>query len=165
MLFSSITFLYLFLPFTILLYFFVPQKGRNLVLLAMSLLFYAWGEPVYVLLMLAQIVISYVLLWFVDRFRGRKSSRNILYSVCSFAVCGIILLQIFSVFYGCGVWHQDKDDRASNRDFVLHISDCKLLCRRVPRQGSAAEKSCHLCGLCDAVSAIGSRADCALQRD
>lgn len=74
MLFSSITFLYLFLPFTILLYFFVPQKGRNLVLLAMSLLFYAWGEPVYVLLMLAQIVISYVLLWFVDRFRGRRAA-------------------------------------------------------------------------------------------
>ncbi|MDE6362906.1 MAG: MBOAT family protein [Lachnospiraceae bacterium] len=75
MLFSSITFLYLFLPFTILLYFFVPQKGRNFVLLVMSLLFYAWGEPVYVLLMLVQIVISYVLLWFVDRFRGRGAAR------------------------------------------------------------------------------------------
>lgn len=74
MLFSSITFLYVFLPFTILLYFFVPQKGRNFVLLVMSLLFYAWGEPVYVLLMLAQIVISYVLLWFVDRFRGKRAA-------------------------------------------------------------------------------------------
>ena len=74
MLFSSITFLYLFLPFTILLYFFVPQKGRNFVLFVMSILFYAWGEPVYVLLMLAQIVISYVLLWFVDRFRGRRAA-------------------------------------------------------------------------------------------
>ena len=43
MLFSSITFLYVFLPFTILLYFFVPQKGRKFVLLVISLLFYAWG--------------------------------------------------------------------------------------------------------------------------
>ena len=51
MLFSSITFLYFFLPATIFLYFASPQKGRNLVLLVMSLLFYAWGEPVYVLLM------------------------------------------------------------------------------------------------------------------
>ncbi len=75
MLFSSITFLYLFLPFTILFYFFVPQKGRNFVLFVMSLLFYAWGEPVYVLLMLAQIVISYVLLWLVDRYRGKKAAR------------------------------------------------------------------------------------------
>ncbi len=74
MLFSSITFLYLFLPLTIIFYFFVPQKGKNLVLLVMSLLFYAWGEPVYVLLMLAQIVISYVLLWFVDRFRERRAA-------------------------------------------------------------------------------------------
>lgn len=74
MLFSSITFLYLFLPFTILLYFLVPQKGKNFVLLVMSLLFYAWGEPVYVLLMLAQIVMSYVLLWFVDRYRERRAA-------------------------------------------------------------------------------------------
>ncbi len=74
MLFSSITFLYLFLPFTILLYFLVPQKGKNFVLLVMSLLFYAWGEPVYVLLMFVQIVISYVLLWFVDRYRERRAA-------------------------------------------------------------------------------------------
>ena len=97
--------------------------------------------------------------------QGKKSSRDILYSVCSFAVCGIILLQIFSVFYGCGVWYQDKDDRAANRYFVLYVSDCQLLCGRVPRQGSTAEKSCHLCSVCDAVSTAGSRADCALQRD
>lgn len=44
MLFSSITFLYFFLPATIFLYFASPQKGRNLVLLVMSLLFYAWGS-------------------------------------------------------------------------------------------------------------------------
>lgn len=74
MLFSSITFLYLFLPFTILFYFLVPQKGKNFVLLVMSLLFYAWGEPVYVLLMFVQIVISYVLLWFVDRYRERRAA-------------------------------------------------------------------------------------------
>lgn len=67
MLFSSITFLYFFLPVTIFLYFASPQKGRNLVLLVMSLLFYAWGEPVYVLLMAAQIAVSYVLLWLADR--------------------------------------------------------------------------------------------------
>lgn len=91
MLFSSITFLYVFLPFTILLYFFVPQKGRNFVLLVMSLLFYAWGEPVYVLLMLAQIVISYVLLWFVDRFRGRRAA----------GICYIlsVLLPFAALFY------------------------------------------------------------------
>lgn len=74
MIFSSITFLYFFLPATIFLYFASPQKGRNVVLLVMSLLFYAWGEPVYVLLMVAQIVVSYVLLWLVDRFRERRAA-------------------------------------------------------------------------------------------
>lgn len=67
MLFSSITFLYFFLPVTIFLYFAAPQKGRNFVLFVMSVLFYAWGEPVYVVLMLAQIVVSYVLLRLSDR--------------------------------------------------------------------------------------------------
>ena len=75
MLFSSITFLYFFLPATIFLYFASPQKGRNLVLLVMSLLFYAWGEPVYVLLMAAQIAVSYVLLWLADRSGGRGAAR------------------------------------------------------------------------------------------
>lgn len=75
MIFSSITFLYFFLPATIFLYFASPQKGRNAVLLVMSLLFYAWGEPVNVLLMLAQIIVSYALLWLADRFRDRRAAR------------------------------------------------------------------------------------------
>ncbi|MDE6620770.1 MAG: MBOAT family protein [Lachnospiraceae bacterium] len=74
MLFSSITFLYFFLPATIFLYFASPQKGRNFVLFVVSLLFYAWGEPVYVLLMLVQIAVSYALLWLVDRFRGQRAA-------------------------------------------------------------------------------------------
>ncbi|MDE6916781.1 MAG: MBOAT family protein [Lachnospiraceae bacterium] len=74
MLFSSITFLYLFLPVTILLYFAMPHRGRNLVLLAASLLFYAWGEPVNVLLMLLQIVVTYVLLWLAERCRDKRAA-------------------------------------------------------------------------------------------
>lgn len=75
MLFSSITFLYIFLPLTVFLYFFVPQKGRNFILFVMSVLFYAWGEPVYVLLMLAQIAISYVLVWLMTSFREKRAGR------------------------------------------------------------------------------------------
>lgn len=91
MLFSSITFLYLFLPAAIFLYFAAPQKGRNLVLFVMSLLFYAWGEPMYVLLMLAQIVVSYVLLWLVDRFRERRAAR-VVYILS-------VLLPFMALFY------------------------------------------------------------------
>ena len=53
MLFSSLPFLYLFLPLCVLLYFLMPSiRAKNAVLLVFSLVFYAWGEPVYVLLML-----------------------------------------------------------------------------------------------------------------
>ena len=53
MLFSSLPFLYLFLPLCVLFYFLMPSiRAKNAVLLVFSLVFYAWGEPVYVLLML-----------------------------------------------------------------------------------------------------------------
>ncbi len=50
MVFSSITFLFTFLPLTLLLYFMVPKFLKNTVLFIMSLIFYAWGEPIYVVL-------------------------------------------------------------------------------------------------------------------
>ena len=59
MLFSSIPFLYYFLPGVLILYFLVPRGLRNGLLLLASLLFYAWGEPRYVLLMIAAILLFY----------------------------------------------------------------------------------------------------------
>lgn len=59
MLFSSITFLYYFLPIVLLLYYAVPVKMKNLVLFLASLIFYAWGEPKYVFLMLLSVAIGY----------------------------------------------------------------------------------------------------------
>jgi alginate O-acetyltransferase complex protein AlgI len=60
MLFSSITFIILFLPVVLLLYYICPFfKGKNIILLLASLLFYAWGEPKFVLVMLFSIVVNY----------------------------------------------------------------------------------------------------------
>ena len=59
MLFSSIPFLFYFLPAVLLLYFLVPTKLKNAVLLAFSLVFYAWGEPKYVFLMIATICLFF----------------------------------------------------------------------------------------------------------
>lgn len=70
MVFSSITFLFFFLPTTLLLYYIVSPAKRNLILLAASLFFYAWGEGVYVLLMLASIVINYSAGRLITRHRG-----------------------------------------------------------------------------------------------
>ena len=60
MVFSTIIFLCIFLPVVILGYYLVPKQGKNLFLLICSLFFYAWGEPVYVLIMLASIIYNYL---------------------------------------------------------------------------------------------------------
>ncbi len=60
MLFSSITFLYYFLPCVLILYFAVPKKLKNPVLLVSSIFFYAWGEPKYVILMVISILQGYI---------------------------------------------------------------------------------------------------------
>ena len=58
MLFSSNVFLYFYIPIVLLLYYVLPRKVRNPVLFAVSLFFYGWGEPVYMLLMVATIGVS-----------------------------------------------------------------------------------------------------------
>ena len=59
MLFSSVTFLYYFLPIVLFLYYVVPKKLKNFILFVASLVFYAWGEPKYVFLMLLSVGIGY----------------------------------------------------------------------------------------------------------
>ena len=59
MLFSSITFLFLFLPIMLAVYYIAPPQWKNLLLLAGSLIFYAWGEPVYIILMILSILLNY----------------------------------------------------------------------------------------------------------
>lgn len=61
MVFSSLLFLFLFFPVILVLYYLVPRRFRNLVLLVASLFFYAWGEPVYVFLMMGTIVVDWLL--------------------------------------------------------------------------------------------------------
>ena len=75
MLFSSIPFLYFFLPCVLILYFAVPRCLKNAVLMLVSLFFYAWGEPKYVLLMAATIGIGYVTGLLIEKFRGKALSK------------------------------------------------------------------------------------------
>ena len=77
MLFSSIPFLYYFLPLVLAVYFLTPARFRNAVLLLASLIFYAWGEPKYVLLMLASILSGYGFGLLQERYRGQKGAKLI----------------------------------------------------------------------------------------
>ena len=92
MVFSSTEFLILFLPLAALLYFILPVKMRNGLLLVFSLVFYAWGEPVYVLIMVGSIVMNYLFGLGVDRSRDRPKRKKLLliFAVaCNLAVLGV----------------------------------------------------------------------------
>lgn len=75
MLFSSIPFLYYFLPLVLTLYLIAPRRLKNSVLLLSSLVFYAWGEPIYVFLMLATIACGYVLGLLIEKAQNRSIAR------------------------------------------------------------------------------------------
>lgn len=73
MVFSSINFLFIFLPLTLLSYYLCRNiKWKNIILLASSLIFYAWGEPVYIILMLISILFNYYIGKDIDEGRHRK---------------------------------------------------------------------------------------------
>ena len=92
MLFSSIPFLYCFLPLVVLVYFLVPRKFKNAVLLAFSLLFYGWGEPKYVFLMAGTIIAFYSCGLAIGKAQTQKYKK--LWLTVS-AVVGIGLLAVF----------------------------------------------------------------------
>ena len=75
MVFSSLTFLFIFLPILCLLYFIIPKKWikiKNILLLVFSLLFYAWGEPKYIFLMLITVLISYIFGLIINHTKNEK---------------------------------------------------------------------------------------------
>ena len=71
MLFSSITFLFYFLPILLIIYFIVPKKFKNLVLFIFSLFFYFYGEPKYGFLLLLSCIINYIMGNLIDKYRKR----------------------------------------------------------------------------------------------
>ena len=77
MVFSSLTFLFAFLPLTLAVYYIAPLKWRNAVLLVLSLLFYGWGEPVYVLLMCASVLVNYVFGLLVEKHRADQKKAKL----------------------------------------------------------------------------------------
>ena len=92
MVFSSMTFLLFYLPAVLAVYYLAPNKLKNLVLFVFSLLFYAWGEPVYVGLMIFSTVLDYTCGLTAERFRGtRKAKIALLVSV----VVNLSLLGVF----------------------------------------------------------------------
>ena len=97
MVFSSATFLLGFLPVTLLLYFIVPTRpAKNIVLLALSLVFYAWGEPVYVFLMIASITFNWLFAIAIDKQEGGSKNAVFVASlVVNLAILGFFKYEGF----------------------------------------------------------------------
>ena len=96
MLFSSITFLFIFLPLTLLLYYLVPFRMKNYVMLAASLIFYAWGEPVYIILMILSIILNYFC--GQDIYEKRDNARAMKMSLMFGVVMNLLILGFFKYY-------------------------------------------------------------------
>ena len=95
MVFSTPLFLFVYLSLTLLLYYAVPLKGRNLALLAVSLFFYAWGERIYVVIMVASTLIDYTHGMLVERCKARGNDRGARWAVASSVFFNLALLGFF----------------------------------------------------------------------
>ena len=90
MLFSSLVFIWYFLPIAFLAYLCIPGiRAKNLLLLVSSILFYAWGEPKYVVLMLISIAINYTFGMLLDGAK-KKEGRRILMALCLVINLGLL---------------------------------------------------------------------------
>ncbi|MDR2514217.1 MAG: MBOAT family protein [Christensenellaceae bacterium] len=105
MLFSSLTFLYFFLPAVLVLYFLVlllcggrSIRPANLVLLLASLVFYAWGEPVYVFLMAGQTFAAWLFGLIIERFRGARAGKTAFALSCALTLSGLLFFKYSDFF-------------------------------------------------------------------
>ena len=101
MLFSSTVFIYLFLPITIWLYYTVFKKSRvlqNVFLLLVSLFFYAWGEPKFVLIMILSIFINWLLGLLIDKYRKSKKLSNLIIGIDVFANLSLLFVFKYLTF-------------------------------------------------------------------
>lgn len=104
MVFASITFLYYFLPMFLILYFIVPRRYKNIVLLIFSIIFYFYGEPKYILLMLIEVLFSYFMTLSLEKNKS-KSLLGVIISfhiflLCVFKYFNFIITNINSIFDG-----------------------------------------------------------------
>ena len=98
MVFSSVVFLFYYLPAVLAVYYLIPARSRNLWLFIVNLIFYGWGEPVYILLMLFSICLNYVSGRLIAAYRQERNNKA--KTVCT-----------------------SSPSRPPDRHFLLHVSD------------------------------------------
>ena len=164
MLFSSITFLYYFLPAVLVIYYLASAKVKNLILFLASFVFYLWGEPKYSVLLLFSVTAGYMGGRCIEYQRQKKcvcaadpADRSGKYKgghdrlvVGIFTAMTLGLLVFFkymdfladSVNRILGITCSDGADRTSGRHQFLHVSDHQLLCGCLPGRGCGRTQFC-----------------------
>ena len=167
MVFSSLFFLYLFLPLCVICYAATKKnRYRNAVLIIFSLIFYAWGEPLCVFILIISAALNYILAFAIDKYRGKLMGK---------------LAVFFAVFFDLAVLGIFKYSGfiAENLNALLPLNlpvpDIKLpigisfytfhiLCNRLPLgKGICSEKLSEISHVCIIVSAACCRTYCAVQ--
>lgn len=97
MVFSSVVFLFLYLPVVLAVYYIVPTRYRNIWLFAVNLVFYAWGEPVYILLMLFSITLNYFNGRLIAKYRASENRKARIVLICN-TVINLGMLIFFKYF-------------------------------------------------------------------
>ena len=95
MVFSSLLFLFRFLPVALLAYFAAPRRYRNGILFVSSLIFYGWGEPVYILLLLFSTIVDFIHGKLVDHYKREGNLGGAKLAVASSVLINLGLLGIF----------------------------------------------------------------------
>ena len=103
MLFSSIPFLYYFLPCVLILYHMVPKNFRNKALLLVSLVFYAWGEPKYVFLMMGMVIFNYVAGRLIGTYGQSKKGKIVLWCALMVSVGVLVFYKFSDVAWPIGI--------------------------------------------------------------
>ena len=140
MVFSNLIFLYLFLPVCLIAYFFCPGiRAKNAVLILFSLIFYAWGEPVYLLLMIASAAVNWYFGLLIER-RRKKDFSDSCAGIGSRLSGGIQIRGLFrgESERGFRRVHPRPADRAAHRHLLLYLSGAFLYGRRLARRCSGA---------------------------
>lgn len=109
MVFSSVSFLFYFLPIVLALYYIVPKRVKNLVLLLSSLFFYFYGEPTYVIIMIISIILTFVFGLLMDKYTNHKKTFLIL---CICLNIGILVYFKYTNFLieNINLWLSNKID-------------------------------------------------------
>lgn len=92
MVFSSLIFIFVFLPITLIIYYLVPKTKQNYVLLISSLFFYGWGEPVYIILMIISIMVNHLGGLLIQEYRRNKD-------FCKFIFITVLVLDLSSLVF------------------------------------------------------------------